>query len=82
LSREFGETSFTVEPAETRSARPARDPHEFRTFGDWAEELDLDPARVAELLAADPTLTLSTPLTLDQVHDLTGLPSIKTEPTR
>jgi hypothetical protein len=76
LSREFGETSFTVEPAEPRpAARPTYDPHEYRTLGDWAGELNIDPARVAELLAADPALALSTPLTLDQVHDLAGLPT-------
>jgi len=82
LSREFGETSFTVEPAEPRPARPAHDPLEYRTLDQWAEELDLDPARVADLLAADPSLTLSTSLTCDQVHDLAGLPTHKSEPVR
>lgn len=82
IGREFGETSFTVEPAEPPSTRPVRDPREYRTLGEWVEELDLDPARLAELLAADPALTLSTPLTLAQVYDLTGLPTHKPEPAR
>ncbi len=84
LSREFGETAFSVEPAEPRPApaRPAHDPREYRTLGDWAEELDLDPARVAELLAADPALTLSKPLTLGQVQDVAGLPTCPPEPAR
>jgi hypothetical protein len=82
LSREFGPTAFSVEPAEPRSPGPARDPKEYRKLGDWAEELDLDAARVAELLAADPALTLSTPLTLEQVLDLAGLPTNKPEPAR
>jgi hypothetical protein len=82
LSREFGESSFTVEPAEPRSTRPAHDPQEYRTLGEWAEELDLDPTRVAELLAADPSLTLSAPLTVVQVHDLASLPAVKPEPAR
>ena len=80
LSREFGPATFTVEPAEPRPqpTRPTRDPREYRTFGDWVAELDIDPARVAALLAADPALSLSTPLTVDQVHDLAGMPT----PTR
>ena len=78
LAREFGPTAFAVEPAEPRAARPARDPREYRTLGDWAEELGLDPDRVAAQLASDPALTLATPLTIDQVHDLAGLPT----PTR
>lgn len=84
LSREFGETAFSVEPAEPRPApaRPAHDPREYRTLGDWAEELDLDPGRVAELLAADPELTLTTPLTLGQIHDLVDLPATQPEPAR
>lgn len=84
LSREFGEAAFAVEPAEPRPApsRPAHDPREYRTLGEWAEELDLDPARVVELLAGDPALTLDTSLTIDQVLDLTGLPAKMPEPTR
>ena len=82
LAREFGPTAFAVEPAEPRAARPAHDPREYRTLGDWAEELGLDPDRVAALLAADRVLTLSTPLTIGQVHDLTGLPTRQPEPAR
>jgi hypothetical protein len=84
LSREFGPTAFTVEPAEPRPApaRPARDPREFKSLGDWAEELDLDPGRVAELLAADSALTLASPLTLQEVEDLVGLPARAPEAAR
>lgn len=84
LSREFGAASFAVEPAEPRAgaARPAYDPREYRTLADWAEELALDPDRVAGLLAADPALTLATPLTADQVHDLVGRPTHTPEPAR
>jgi hypothetical protein len=84
LSREFGPTSFRVEPAEPRPvpARREHDPREYRTLGGWAEELDLDPARVAEVLATDPALTLDSPLTLDEVHDLVGLPTRRPEPAR
>jgi hypothetical protein len=82
LSREFGEASFSVEPAEPRgaTARLEPDPAEYRTLGDWAEELDLDPGHVAVLLATDPALSLSTPLTVGQVHDLVGRPA--PEPAR
>lgn len=83
LAREFGPTSFTVEPAEPRvpSRRP-HDPREYRTLGDWAEELALDPDRVADLLASDPAMNLSTQLTIGQVHDLAGLPTRTPEPAR
>src|SRR3954471_18439540 len=49
LAREFGDAAFSVEPAEPRPAppRPAHDAREYRTLGDWVEQLDLDPARVA-----------------------------------
>jgi hypothetical protein len=80
LSREFGPAAFSVEPAGPRLpvAEPAYDPREYRTLADWADELCLDPAHVAALMAADPALTLASPLTVDQVRDRIGLPT----PTR
>ena len=83
LAREFGANSFTVEPSAPRAvARRPHDPCEYRTLADWAEELAIDPDRVAGLLAADPALTLATPLTFDQVQDLAGLPTRTAEPAR
>ena len=72
LTREFGETGFTVEPAEPRPSA-ASDEQEFKTFADWAEELTLDAGEVARLIATDPSLSLSSPLTRTELNDLVGL---------
>lgn len=83
LCEQFGETSFVVEPAEPRAAaRRPYNPREYRTLGAWAEELGVDPERVADLLASDPALTFATPLTIGQVRDLAGLPTGTSEPAR